>query len=153
MAEGAAGASAAVGGACGACGRPGASQRCAGCLRAVYCDAACQRLHWRGGHKRVCRAAASGLVAGDAYPSPLQHAHVVTSTTHKVLRGPRGGIILSNDLELGKKINSAVFPGLQGGPLMHVIAAKAVAFKEALQPSFKHYAHMVVANAQVCHGI
>ena len=106
-----------------------------------------------GAYLLVDMAHFSGLVAGDAYPSPLQHAHVVTSTTHKVLRGPRGGIILSNDLELGKKINSAVFPGLQGGPLMHVIAAKAVAFKEALQPSFKHYAHMVVANAQVCHGI
>jgi glycine hydroxymethyltransferase len=90
----------------------------------------------------------AGLVAGDAYPSPLPHAHVVTTTTHKTLRGPRGGMILSNDEELGKKINSAVFPGLQGGPLMHVIAAKAVAFGEALEPSFKDYASAVVANAR-----
>eukprot|EP00960_Hanusia_phi_P048900 759230-Hanusia_phi.AAC.1 len=90
----------------------------------------------------------AGLVAGGSYPSPLPHAHVVTSTTHKVLRGPRGGLVLSNDEELGKKINSAVFPGLQGGPLMHVIAAKAVAFREALKPSFRHYAHAVVRNAK-----
>ena len=82
----------------------------------------------------------AGLVAGGVYPSPLPHAHVVTTTTHKTLRGPRGGMILSNDAELGKKINSAVFPGLQGGPLMHVIAAKAVAFGEALRPEFKAYA-------------
>ena len=82
----------------------------------------------------------AGLVAGGAYPSPLPHAHVVTTTTHKTLRGPRGGMILANDEEIGKKINSAVFPGLQGGPLMHVIAAKAVALGEALQPEFKHYA-------------
>eukprot|EP00802_Teleaulax_amphioxeia_P012166 Tamp_12204.p1 GENE.Tamp_12204~~Tamp_12204.p1 ORF type:complete len:527 (+),score=97.52 Tamp_12204:98-1582(+) len=101
-----------------------------------------------GAYLLVDMAHFSGLVAGGAYPSPLPHAHVVTSTTHKVLRGPRGGIILSNDPDLGKKINSAVFPGLQGGPLMHVIAAKAVAFKEALQPSYKQYAHAVVANAQ-----
>jgi glycine hydroxymethyltransferase len=91
----------------------------------------------------------AGLVAGGAYPSPLPHAHVVTTTTHKTLRGPRGGLILSNDEELGKKINSAVFPGLQGGPLMHVIAAKAVAFGEALRPEFKDYAHAVVENARV----
>jgi glycine hydroxymethyltransferase len=90
----------------------------------------------------------SGLVAGHAYPSPLPHAHVVTSTTHKTLRGPRGGIILSNDAELGKKINSAVFPGLQGGPLMHTIAAKAVAFGEALRPSFRDYSASVVSNAK-----
>ena len=82
----------------------------------------------------------AGLVAGGVYPNPLPHAHVVTTTTHKTLRGPRGGMILSNDEAIGKKINSAVFPGLQGGPLMHVIAAKAVAFGEALQPEFKVYA-------------
>src|SRR6188768_2767344 len=90
----------------------------------------------------------AGLVAGGAHPSPFPHAHIVTSTTHKTLRGPRGGFILTNDEELGKKINSAVFPGLQGGPLMHVIAAKAVAFGEALQPAFKTYAAQVVANAK-----
>jgi glycine hydroxymethyltransferase len=90
----------------------------------------------------------AGLVAGGAHPSPFPHAHVVTSTTHKTLRGPRGGFILTNDDELGKKINSAVFPGLQGGPLMHVIAAKAVAFGEALRPSFKLYAKNVVENAK-----
>jgi len=82
----------------------------------------------------------AGLIAGGVYPSPLPHAHVVTTTTHKTLRGPRGGMILSNNEEIGKKINSAVFPGLQGGPLMHVIAAKAVSFGEALQPEFKVYA-------------
>ncbi len=91
----------------------------------------------------------AGLVAAGVHPSPLEHAHVVTTTTHKTLRGPRGGMVLSNDEALGKKINSAVFPGLQGGPLMHVIAAKAVAFKEALQPEFKDYAKAVVENAQV----
>jgi glycine hydroxymethyltransferase len=90
----------------------------------------------------------AGLVAGGAYPSPLPHAHVVTTTTHKTLRGPRGGMILANDPELGKKINSAVFPGLQGGPLMHIIAAKAVAFGEALRPDFKVYAQNVVDNAR-----
>jgi glycine hydroxymethyltransferase len=90
----------------------------------------------------------AGLVAGGAHPSPFPHAHVITSTTHKTLRGPRGGFILSNDEELAKKINSAVFPGLQGGPLMHVIAAKAVAFGEALRPSFKLYAKNVVENAK-----
>ena len=90
----------------------------------------------------------AGLVAGGAHPSPLPHAHVVTTTTHKTLRGPRGGMILCNDEAIGKKINSAIFPGLQGGPLMHVIAAKAVAFKEALDPSFKDYAKAVVENAE-----
>ena len=89
----------------------------------------------------------SGLVAGGVHPNPLDHAHVVTTTTHKTLRGPRGGMILSRDEALGKKFNSAVFPGLQGGPLMHVIAAKAVAFGEALAPSFKDYAQRVIDNA------
>src|SRR5690554_3169588 len=91
----------------------------------------------------------AGLVAGGVHPSPLPHAHVVTTTTHKTLRGPRGGMILTNDPDLGRKINSAVFPGLQGGPLMHVIAAKAVAFKEALAPSFRAYSQAVVDNAAV----
>jgi len=91
----------------------------------------------------------AGLVAGGAHPNPLEHAHVVTTTTHKTLRGPRGGMVLSRDLDLGKKINSAVFPGLQGGPLMHVIAAKAVAFGEALKTDFKLYARAVVENAKV----
>jgi len=90
----------------------------------------------------------AGLVAGGAHPSPFPHAHIVTSTTHKTLRGPRGGFILTNDEELAKKINSAVFPGMQGGPLMHVIAAKAVAFGEALRPSFKVYAKSVAENAK-----
>ncbi len=90
----------------------------------------------------------SGLVAGGAHPSPFPHAHVVTSTTHKTLRGPRGGIILTDDEALAKKLNSAIFPGLQGGPLMHVIAGKAVAFHEALQPEFKRYAAQVVENAK-----
>ena len=90
----------------------------------------------------------AGLVAGGAHPNPVPHAHVVTTTTHKSLRGPRGGMILSNDEDLAKKMNSAVFPGLQGGPLMHVIAAKAVAFKEALQPDFRSYAQNVVDNAR-----
>jgi len=90
----------------------------------------------------------AGLVAGGAHPNPLDHAHVVTTTTHKTLRGPRGGMILTNDEGLSKKINSAVFPGLQGGPLMHVIAAKAVAFGEALRPEFRDYAHRVVENAR-----
>jgi glycine hydroxymethyltransferase len=94
----------------------------------------------------------AGLVAGGVYDSPLPHAHVVTTTTHKTLRGPRGGLILANDTELGKKLNSAVFPGLQGGPLMHVIAAKAVAFGEALRPDFKTYARQVVANARALAG-
>ena len=91
----------------------------------------------------------AGLVAADQFPSPLPHAHVVTTTTHKTLRGPRGGMILSNDLELGKKINSAVFPGLQGGPLMHVIAGKAAAFAEALRPEFRLYQKAVRDNARV----
>jgi len=91
----------------------------------------------------------SGLVAAKEYPDPLPHAHIVTSTTHKTIRGPRGGMILSNDLDIGKKINSSVFPGLQGGPLMHVIAAKAVAFGEALQPEFKDYIIQVKKNAKV----
>ena len=92
----------------------------------------------------------AGLVAADQFPSPLPHAHVVTTTTHKTLRGPRGGMILSNDPELGKKINSAVFPGLQGGPLMHVIAGKAsVAFAEALRPEFRVYQKAVRDNARV----
>jgi glycine hydroxymethyltransferase len=90
----------------------------------------------------------AGLVAGGMHPSPLPHAHVVTSTTHKSLRGPRGGLILTNDEAMAKKINSAIFPGLQGGPLMHVIAAKAVAFGEALRPDFKIYARNVVENAR-----
>ena len=90
----------------------------------------------------------AGLVAGGVHPSPLPYADVVTTTTHKTLRGPRGGMILSNNVEIGKKINSAVFPGLQGGPLMHVIAAKAVAFGEALRPEFKEYAQQVVDNAK-----
>jgi glycine hydroxymethyltransferase len=90
----------------------------------------------------------AGLVAGGAHPSPFPHAHVATSTTHKTLRGPRGGLILTDDEDLAKKINSAIFPGLQGGPLMHVIAAKAVAFGEALSPEFKAYAEAVVANAK-----
>jgi len=90
----------------------------------------------------------AGLVAGGQHPSPFPHAHVATSTTHKTLRGPRGGLVLTNDEEISKKINSAVFPGLQGGPLMHVIAAKAVAFGEALRPDFKIYARNVVENAR-----
>jgi glycine hydroxymethyltransferase len=91
----------------------------------------------------------AGLVAGGVHPSPLPHAHVVTTTTHKTLRGPRGGLVLSNDPEIGKKINSSIFPGIQGGPLMHVVAAKAVAFGEALAPEFKAYAAAVQANARV----
>jgi glycine hydroxymethyltransferase len=102
-----------------------------------------------GAFLHVDMAHFAGLVAGGVHPSPLPHAHVVTTTTHKTLRGPRGGMILSNDEALGKKFNSAVFPGLQGGPLMHVIAAKAVAFGEALQPDFKLYAARVIENAKV----
>ena len=90
----------------------------------------------------------AGLVAGGAHPSPFPHAHVVTTTTHKTLRGPRGGMILTDDEDLAKKINSAIFPGLQGGPLMHVIAAKAVCFQEAMQPAFKAYQTQIVANAK-----
>jgi glycine hydroxymethyltransferase len=102
-----------------------------------------------GAYFMVDMAHFAGLVAGGVHPSPLPHAHVVTTTTHKTLRGPRGGLILSNDEELGKKINSAVFPGLQGGPLMHAVAAKAVALGEALKPAFKAYAKSVVSNAKV----
>jgi glycine hydroxymethyltransferase len=101
-----------------------------------------------GAYLMVDMAHFAGLVAGGAHPSPLPHAHVVTSTTHKSLRGPRGGLILTNDEAMAKKINSAIFPGLQGGPLMHVIAGKAVAFQEALQPGFKIYAKKVVENAR-----
>ena len=114
--------------------------------------------HWDfEGFRRICDAVGAyfmvdiahfaGLVAGGAHPSPFPHAHVVTTTTHKTLRGPRGGMILTNDPDLAKKFNSAIFPGLQGGPLMHVIAAKAVAFGEALRPEFQTYAKLVVANA------
>ncbi len=102
-----------------------------------------------GAYFMVDMAHFAGLVAADLFPSPLPHAHVVTTTTHKTLRGPRGGMILSNDLELGKKINCAVFPGLQGGPLMHVIAGKAVAFAEALRPEFRVYQKAVRDNARV----
>jgi glycine hydroxymethyltransferase len=102
-----------------------------------------------GAYFMVDMAHFAGLVAADQFPSPLPHAHVVTTTTHKTLRGPRGGMILSNDAELGKKINSAVFPGLQGGPLMHVIAGKAVAFQEALRPEFRAYQKAVRDNARV----
>lgn len=101
-----------------------------------------------GAYLMVDMAHIAGLVAGGVHPSPVPHAHVVTSTTHKSLRGPRGGLILTNDEAIAKKVNSAVFPGLQGGPLMHVIAAKAVAFKEALQPEFKAYAQAVTDNAK-----
>jgi glycine hydroxymethyltransferase len=101
-----------------------------------------------GAYLMVDMAHIAGLVAGGVHPSPLPHAHVVTTTTHKSLRGPRGGMILTNDEGIAKKVNSAVFPGLQGGPLMHVIAAKAVAFGEALRPEFKDYAAQVVKNAQ-----
>ncbi|MFN5616177.1 MAG: serine hydroxymethyltransferase [Brevundimonas sp.] len=101
-----------------------------------------------GAYLMVDMAHYAGLVAGGVYPSPLPYAHVVTTTTHKTLRGPRGGLILSNDSELGKKLNSAVFPGLQGGPLEHVIAAKAVAFGEALKPEFRQYTQQVIDNAR-----
>ena len=102
-----------------------------------------------GAYLFVDMAHFAGLVAGGAHPNPVEHAHVVTTTTHKTLRGPRGGMILSRDEDLGKKINSAVFPGIIGGPLEHVIAAKAVAFGEALKPAFKKYATQVVKNAKV----
>jgi glycine hydroxymethyltransferase len=102
-----------------------------------------------GAYLMVDMAHFAGLVAGGAHPSPVPHAHVVTTTTHKTLRGPRGGIVLTNDEDLAKKIDQAVFPGQQGGPLMHVIAAKAVALNEALRPSFKAYAKAVVENAKV----
>lgn len=102
-----------------------------------------------GAKLMVDMAHVAGLVAAGVYSSPIPHAHVVTSTTHKTLRGPRGGLLLTNDADLAKKLNSAVFPGAQGGPLMHVIAAKAVAFGEALDPSFKVYATQTIANARV----
>ncbi|WP_067067407.1 serine hydroxymethyltransferase [Roseateles chitosanitabidus] len=102
-----------------------------------------------GAYFMVDMAHYAGLIAAGVYPNPLPHADVVTSTTHKSLRGPRGGIILTNDEAISKKINSAIFPGIQGGPLMHVIAGKAVAFKEALSPEFKAYQQQVVANAKV----
>ena len=102
-----------------------------------------------GAYLHVDMAHIAGLVAGGVHPSPLPHAHVVTTTTHKTLRGPRGGMVLTNDADIAKKINSAIFPGLQGGPLMHVIAAKAIAFGEALEPEFKTYAKNVVRNCQV----
>src|SRR5438045_3585766 len=101
-----------------------------------------------GAYFMVDMAHFAGLVAGGIHPNPVDHAHVVTTTTHKTLRGPRGGMILSRDVDIGKKINSAVFPGLQGGPLMHVIAAKAVALGEALRPEFKFYVRAVVENAK-----
>ena len=102
-----------------------------------------------GAYLLVDMAHFSGLVAGGAYPSPFPYADIVTSTTHKVLRGPRGGLVLTNNEDIAKKINSAIFPGLQGGPLCHIIAAKAVAFKEALSDSFKDYASQVVKNSIV----
>jgi glycine hydroxymethyltransferase len=102
-----------------------------------------------GAYLFVDMAHFAGLVAGGVHPSPFPHAHIVTSTTHKTLRGPRGGLVLTDDEDIAKKINSAIFPGLQGGPLMHVIAAKAVAFGEALRPEFKLYARQVVDNARV----
>jgi glycine hydroxymethyltransferase len=101
-----------------------------------------------GAYLMVDMAHFAGLVAAGLHPSPLPHAHICTTTTHKTLRGPRSGMVVSNDEEIGKKINSAVFPGLQGGPLMHVIAGKAVAFGEALKPSFKLYAQSVIDNAK-----
>jgi len=102
-----------------------------------------------GAYFLVDMAHVAGLVAAGVYPSPIPHAHVVTSTTHKTLRGPRGGIILAQEDEaIQKKLNSTIFPGTQGGPLMHVIAAKAVAFKEALEPGFKKYQQRIVDNAQ-----
>jgi len=102
-----------------------------------------------GAYFMVDMAHYAGLIAGGVYPDPLPHADVVTSTTHKGLRGPRGGIILTNSEDIAKKVNSAIFPGIQGGPLMHVIAGKAVAFHEALQPDFKQYQQQVVSNARV----
>jgi glycine hydroxymethyltransferase len=101
-----------------------------------------------GAYLMVDMAHFAGLVAGGVHPSPVPYAHITTTTTHKTLRGPRGGLILTNDEVIAKKINSAIFPGLQGGPLMHVVAAKAVALGEALKPDFKTYAKNVVANAQ-----
>jgi glycine hydroxymethyltransferase len=101
-----------------------------------------------GAYLHVDMAHIAGLVAAGEHPSPFPHAHVATTTTHKTLRGPRGGMILTNDTDIAKKVNSAIFPGIQGGPLMHVIAAKAVAFCEALRPGFKDYTRQVIANAQ-----
>jgi glycine hydroxymethyltransferase len=106
-----------------------------------------------GAHLMVDMAHFAGLVAGGVHPSPFPHAHVVTSTTHKTLRGPRGGLILTNDEALAKKFNSAVFPGSQGGPLMHVVAAKAVAFGEALTPDFRTYTRQIVENARALAGV
>ena len=105
-----------------------------------------------GAYLHVDMAHFAGLVAGGAHPSPFPHAHVVTTTTHKTLRGPRGGLVLTNDAKIAKKINSAIFPGLQGGPLMHVIAAKAVAFGDALKPEFKAYAQSVIENCRAMAG-
>ncbi len=102
-----------------------------------------------GAYLMVDMAHIAGLIVAGEHPNPMEHAHVVTTTTHKTLRGPRGGMILTNDEEIAKKINKTIFPGIQGGPLMHVIAAKAVAFKEALQPEFKEYQIQVVKNAKV----
>lgn len=101
-----------------------------------------------GAYLLVDMAHVAGLVAAGVYPSPVPHAHVTTTTTHKTLRGPRGGLIMTNDEDLAKKINSAIFPGIQGGPLVHVIAAKAVCFKEAMEPSFKDYQQKVIDNAR-----
>ena len=106
-----------------------------------------------GAYLMVDMAHYAGLIAGGVYPDPVPHAHVVTTTTHKTLRGPRGGMVLTNDGDISKKINSAVFPGLQGGPLEHVIAAKAVAFGEALKPEFKAYARQVVDNARALSAV
>jgi len=105
-----------------------------------------------GAYFLVDMAHFSGLVAGGAHPNPLDHCHVATTTTHKTLRGPRGGMVLTNDADIAKKVNSAVFPGIQGGPLMHVIAGKAVAFGEALTPEYKKYVRDVIANAQAMAG-
>jgi len=104
--------------------------------------------HSVGAYFMVDMAHIAGLVAAGEHPSPVPYADVVTTTTHKTLRGPRGGIILTNDEEIAKKINKAIFPGTQGGPLMHVIAAKAVAFGEALKPEFKEYQHRIIENAK-----
>lgn len=101
-----------------------------------------------GAHFMVDMAHFAGLVAAGLYPNPVKHAHVVTTTTHKTLRGPRGGMVLTNDADIAKKVRSALFPGIQGGPLMHVVAAKAVAFGEALKPDFRRYQENVIANAQ-----
>lgn len=101
-----------------------------------------------GAHFMVDMAHFAGLVAAGLYPNPVKHAHVVTTTTHKTLRGPRGGMVLTNDADIAKKVRSALFPGIQGGPLMHVVAAKAVAFGEALKPNFRRYQENVIANAQ-----